>query len=74
MTLWSIWTVLQFALVFLHLIGAGGREPWDFLYLAALVFGVAMVAYLWRVRRHDRRWWDEEEERRLDLERRGRAL
>lgn len=74
LTIWSIWTLLQFALVVLHLVSAGGWEPWDFIYLAAFVFGVALVVHLWRVRHHDRRWWGDEEQRRLDLERRGRAL
>ena len=52
-------------------------DPWDWgdtLALSALVASLAGVGWLLYVRHRDSSFWDEEEARRADWERRGRAL
>lgn len=59
------------------LIGVQLNEPWDpskYLLLAALLVDMALFGYLLFVRHHDAHFWDEEEARRADFDRRGRRL
>lgn len=52
-------------------------EPWTGFYLfmvAMLVVCAGAFAYLLYVRHHDGHFWDEEEARRADWDRRGRQL
>lgn len=56
---------------------ARSDEPWDgfhFLMVALLVLCAAGLAYLFYVRHRDGHFWDEEEARRADWDRRGRQL
>jgi len=53
------------------------NEPWDgfhYLMAAILVACVGFLAYLLYVRHRDGHFWDEEEARRADWDRRGRQL
>lgn len=45
-----------------------------FLAVGVVVAGVIFLAYLLRVRRNDEPFWDEEDGRRADFDRRGRQL
>jgi hypothetical protein len=52
-------------------------QPWDefhFLLVAILVLDAAFLVYLLYARRRDAHFWDEEEARRADWDRRGRQL
>lgn len=72
--LWAFMAVTQ--VVFLILRGAAGRG-WDagnYLSLATVLAASAGLAYLLHIRRHDKDFWDEEEARRSEWDRRGRQL
>lgn len=63
-------------LVALILFWVAGK-PWEigsYLRLATLLIALGGLAYLMRIRHHDGHFWDEEEARRADWDRRGRAL
>lgn len=52
-------------------------EAWDafrYLMLAMLIMSAVFTAYLFYVRHYDGHFWDEEETRRKDWDRRGRQL
>lgn len=71
---WTFMAVMQ--LVELILFWVAGK-PWElasYLWLATLLIALGGLVYLLYVRRHDRHFWDEEEARRADWDRRGRAL
>jgi hypothetical protein len=56
---------------------ARSNEPWDgfnFLMVAILILCAAFLAYLLYVRHRGGHFWDEEEARRADWDRRGRQL
>lgn len=72
--LWSLWTVLQLVSAIMHLASATVWASKDYWTLIALIFGVSALVYLLYVRHHDGRFWEEEEARRADWERRERAL
>lgn len=58
-------------------IGLRWNEPWDafrYLILVILILSAAFTAHLLYVRHYDGRFWDEEETRRADWDRRGRRL
>lgn len=53
------------------------NEPWNelrYLMLAMLLICASFCAYLFYVRHYDGHFWDEEEARRQDWDRRGRQL
>jgi hypothetical protein len=53
------------------------NEPWDgfhYFLVAWLALCLASLAFLLYVRHHDGHFWDEEEDRRADWDRRGRQL
>lgn len=53
----------------------GRGDPLDlFLAVGVMVVGVISLVYLLRIRRNDEPFWDEEESRRSDFDRRGRQL
>lgn len=70
----SIWAALQLSIVVLN---PASRTVWDlgdYLSLAALILGVGYLCFLLYLRHHDGHCWDEEEAKRADWDRRGRAL
>ncbi|WP_090953958.1 hypothetical protein [Arthrobacter sp. ov118] len=64
------------ALLALNQLGSShGWDPVSFwLYTALFIISVIQVLYLLRVRRNDAPFWDEDEARRDDWDRRGRRL
>ncbi|MDQ0242012.1 hypothetical protein [Arthrobacter bambusae] len=72
---WAGQTVIS---VLLALNALVWRSPWDppsfFLALGLFVITAVYLVYLLRVRRNDAPFWDEEEGRRADWDRRGRQL
>lgn len=72
--LWSIWTVLQLVIVVRHLVLGTVWDLGNFLFLAGLILGVAFLGFLLYVRHHDGHFWEDEEAKRADWDRRGRAL
>lgn len=72
--LWSIWTLLQLVTVVGNLVLGTGQDAWDYLYLAALLLGLVALGFLLYVRHRDSRFWEEDEAKSADWERRGRAL
>ncbi|MEV7648497.1 hypothetical protein [Arthrobacter sp. NPDC089319] len=71
--LWSTWTALQLVIVVMKL-GSGTWDVGDYLFVAALILGVAILGFLLYVRHHDGRFWEAEEAKMSDWDRRGRAL
>jgi hypothetical protein len=73
---WAIQVVISGLLAFNALAGPGDEwnRPAFFLAAALFVLNLGFLAYLLRVRRHDSPFWDEEEARREDWDRRGRRL
>jgi hypothetical protein len=72
LTLWTLMAVLQAFLV-LRRIG----ESWDeltYIWAALLVLAVVNIFVLLYTRHRDHRFWEEEESRRADWDRRGRQL
>lgn len=72
--LWSIMALVQLAFFSFKV---GSPDPWilvDYLRLALMIGAISYVVYLFYVRRHDGHFWDEEDARRADWERRGRQL
>lgn len=62
-------------LAFNRLVGTAGRDVVLFwLFTAMFVISAIYFLYLLRVRRNDAPFWDEDEARRDDWERRGRRL
>lgn len=74
LVLWSIWTALQLVIAFRNLVVLTVWDPGDYLSLVALIFGVAVLGFLLYVRHHDGHFWEDEEAKRADWDRRGRAL
>jgi hypothetical protein len=72
--LWSIIAVLQLARLVGSLVVRTVWDPGDYLWLAMLILAAGYLVYLLHVRRHDGRFWEEEEARREEWDRRGRAL
>lgn len=72
--IWSVWTALQFLAVTVNALSGTAWAFADYLNLLMLVLGLAALGYLLYVRRRDENFWRDEEERRADWERRGRAL
>ena len=72
--LWSIWTALQLVIVVGNLVMGSVWDLGDCLYLAALSLGVAFLGFLLYVRHRDGHFWKDEEAKRADWDRRGRAL
>jgi hypothetical protein len=72
--LWSIWTALQLVVVVINLVAGTVWDLGDYLSLTALILGVAFLGFLLYVRHHDGHFWKEEEAKRADWDRRGRAL
>ncbi|MFF2317941.1 hypothetical protein ACFVTE_16920 [Arthrobacter sp. NPDC058097] len=75
--LFVAWTATAlFQLVVLILFWVAGK-PWElasYLWLATILVALGGLAFLLYVRRNDRPFWDEEEARRAEWDRRGRAL
>lgn len=72
--LWSFIALLQLVMLTRNVLAG---DPWDWpnaLNLVVLVLAVANVGWLLYVRRRDSSFWDEEEARKADWDRRGRAL
>jgi hypothetical protein len=72
--LWSLWTALQLVMVARNLVVGTVWDPGDYLSLAGLILGVASLGLLLYVRHHDGHFWEEEEAKRANWDRRGRAL
>jgi hypothetical protein len=72
--LWSIMAVLPLARLIGNLVMRTVWDLGDYLSLAMLILAVAYLPYLSHVRRHDGHFWEEEEARREEWYRRGRAL
>lgn len=72
--LWSLWTALQLVMVVGNLVMGTVWDLGDYLSLAGLILGAAFLGFLLYVRRHDGHFWEEEEAKRDDWDRRGRAL
>jgi hypothetical protein len=72
--LWSIWTALQLVVVVLNLASGTVWSLGDYLFSAALILGVGYLCFLLYVRHRDGHFWEEEEAKRADWDRRGRAL
>ena len=72
--LWSIWTILQLVAVAINLAAGTVWDLGDDLSLTGLILGVAFLGFLLYVRHHDGPFWEEEEAKRADWDRRGRAL
>lgn len=66
------------ALLAVNQFARGLNNGWDIaflcLYAVWFLLSAAQVLYMVRVRRNDAPFWEEEEVRRADLERRGRRL
>ena len=57
------------------LASSGGLDPVSFwLFTAWFILSVIQLLYLLRVRRNDAPFWDEDEARRADWDRRGQRL
>lgn len=74
LVLWSIWTVLQLVVVVINLVSDSVWDLGDYLFFTALILGVTYLLFLLYVRHHDGHFWEEEEAKRADWDRRGRAL
>jgi len=72
--LWSISTALLLVVVVVNLVAGTVWGLGDYLSLTALILGVAFLGFLLYVRHHDGHFWEEEEAKRADWDRRGRAL
>jgi hypothetical protein len=72
--LWSLWTALQLVMLARNLVVGTVWDLGDYLSLAGLILGVASLGFLLYVRHHDGHLWEEEEAKRADWDRRGRAL
>ncbi|WP_091557583.1 hypothetical protein [Arthrobacter sp. ok362] len=72
--LWSMWTALQLVIVVRNLFSGSVWDLGDYLFLAGLILGVAFLGFLLHVRHHDGHFWEAEETKRDDWDRRGRAL
>lgn len=72
--LWSIWTALQFVIVVRKLVLGTAWNLGEYLFLAGLILGVAFLGFLLYVRHHDGHFWEDEEAKRADWDRRGRSL
>jgi hypothetical protein len=76
----SIWSAGGQAVSFslLALLKTGAGNGWDvagfWLFTACALFNATYFVYLLRVRRNDGPFWDEEEARRAEWDRRGRRL
>lgn len=68
----ALMTISPITLIAFH-----ATDPWGLtqsLSAATLVLCMALLGYLLYVRRHDAHFWDEEDARRADFDRRGRLL
>ncbi|MFF1385194.1 hypothetical protein ACFVWT_16665 [Arthrobacter sp. NPDC058288] len=72
--LWSLWSALQLVMVVRNMAVGTVWDLGDYLSLAGLILGVASLGFLSYVRPHGGRFWEEEEAKRADWDRRGRAL
>lgn len=72
--LWSIWTALQLVAVIINMIVETHWDWGDYLFLTGLIFGVGVLGFLLYVRHHDGHFWEEEEAKKADWDRRGKAL
>lgn len=72
--LWSIWTSLQLVMLVGSLVVGTVWDTGMYLSLAALILGVGFLGFLLYVRHHDGHFWEQEEAKRADWDRRGRAL
>lgn len=72
--LWSLMAVLPLAILIGNRVMTTVWDLRDYLALAMLIVAVAYLVYLLHVRRHDGRFWEEEEARRDEWDRRGREL
>lgn len=72
--LWSIWTALQLVVVVINMVVDTHWDWGDYLFLIGLILGVGFLGFLLYVRHHDGPFWEEEEAKRADWDRRGRAL
>jgi hypothetical protein len=71
---WTFMAVTQVAFLILRGMAGRGWDAGNYLSLATVVGAVAGIAYLLYVRRHDKHFWDEDEARRAEWDRRGRQL
>lgn len=74
----STWAGLTIISVLLTLNALVWRSPWDppslFLALGLFLISAVSLGYLLRARKNDAPFWDEDESRRADWDRRGRQL
>lgn len=74
LVLWSIWTALQLVVVVINLAAGTVWDLGDYLAVTGLALGVVYVGCLLYLRHRDGHFWEEEEAKRADWDRRGRAL
>lgn len=72
--LWSFWTALQLVMTVRNLAGGTVWDLGNYLSLAGLILGAAFLGFLLYVRHHEGHFWEEDEAKRADWDRRGRAL
>ncbi|THJ65778.1 hypothetical protein E8P82_10840 [Arthrobacter echini] len=71
---WSVLTALQLFAVMINVLGGQDWAFAEYLNVFMVVLGFAVLGYLVQLRRRDEHLWREDEERRADWDRRGRAL
>jgi hypothetical protein len=72
--LWSIWTALQLVIVVVNVAAGTVWDLGDYLALAGLALGIIYLGCLLYLRHRDGHFWEEDEAKRADWDRRGRAL
>jgi hypothetical protein len=71
---WTFMALMQMVVLILFWVAG---KPWElssYLWLAVLLVTLGGLVYLIYVRRADRSFWEEDEAKRADWDRRGRAL
>jgi hypothetical protein len=71
---WTAMALLQLVVLILFWMAGKPGDLGSYLRLATLLVALGGLVFLLYVRRNDRPFWDEEEARRAEWDRRGRAL